>query len=54
MKTMRLFIVMLLITVFSSTSYAGQSNEDGTQGTNAEPECDYASAPEFLWVNDRN
>ena len=48
MKTMRLFIVMLLITVFSSTSYAGQFNKDGTRGTDAEPECDYASEPAFL------
>ena len=54
MKTIRLSIVMLFLTALLNTSYAGQSNEDGTQGTNAEPECDYASAPEFLWVNDRN
>lgn len=48
MKTIRHSIVMLFITALLNTSYAGQSNEDATQGTNAEPECDYASAPEFL------
>ena len=41
--------VMLFISTLPSVASAGQSNDkDGTQGTVSEPDCDDASATEYL------
>jgi hypothetical protein len=48
MKALQLSVAMLFLFALSSTSYAGHSNKDGTQGTDPESECEYTSAPELL------
>ena len=48
MKTSRLFVVLFLISALSGTLYAGQTDGDGTEGTDSEPDCDYTSVPEYL------
>ena len=43
MKITRLFMVLLFIAALSNAVYAEPGEGGGTQGTNDEPDCDYAS-----------
>ena len=43
MKIFRVSIVLLLIAAFSNTTFAHDNKrKDGTQGTVAEPECEFS------------
>ena len=43
MKITRLVMVLLFITALSNTVYAEQGAGGGAQGTDDEPDCDYAT-----------
>lgn len=50
MNILRALMVMLFISTLPIAASAGPGNDkDGTQGTVSEPDCDDASATEYLW-----
>ena len=48
MRFSRLFMILLLIATVPNAVYAGQSDKNGTKGTNDEPECDYIVQPDYM------
>ena len=40
-------MMLLLIAAVPNVVYAGESDKNGTEGTNTEPECDYIEQPDY-------
>jgi len=51
MNIFRISMITLFIVMSSNAAFANQDDDkdkDGTQGTVAEPDCDYTSVSEYL------
>ena len=48
MRTLRIFAVAFVISLSANPVYAGQKEATGSQGTDADPECDYVAVTRSL------